>query len=454
MTKMKKIILLTVLATIIYSCTIDKEEIELNTTNNLEYTVPDITSNTGLYKGIFTTNDSKIRATIAIVIPNNQPLSYSAIKPYATLRFMNGKIVQLSATTTINYNNSINNLLFKGSNISFKFSVAANGNNPIITDVKYQDTESFILIRKEKQQAPISTITGTYVCDECGTHPNLNNGQAQTYSFIITPDPNGGDDIISSQIMAGTTMYTGTGTQNNCIDNGTLTSCEINGVTNLFNSTSSFTGLHIFNNENTNAGNDCSQVSGTWSWDSVNFGALSGTFISDNNCNFNTIAIEDYDGGIPAWPAATDVPFFDNGSDGFFGPNNGATSGANQIDFPKITGNFLFLRDLNDEGENGTTGDATITFSNINVSGNTNIQVAFDYDVNEYDNGDDVSYRIVLDGIDQPEVILVDGFSDLTAKGTEVINIPNGTTTVGFKLILNQNGPDNAGFDNFRIMAQ
>ena len=32
-----------------------------------------------------------------------------------------------------------------------------------------------------------------------------------------------------------------------------------------------------------------------------------------------TIAIQNFDGATPAWSYSSDVPFFDNGGDGFFG---------------------------------------------------------------------------------------------------------------------------------------
>jgi len=48
--------------------------------------------------------------------------------------------------------------------------------------------------------------------------------------------------------------------------------------------------------------------------------------------------------------------------------------------------------------------------------------------------------------------LLVDGFSGLMVSGTEIINIPNGTTGVILVLGVKQEGSgDREGFDNFRV---
>ena len=65
-----------------------------------------------------------------------------------------------------------------------------------------------------------------------------------------------------------------------------------------------------------------------------------------------------------SWGYTSDVPFFDNGIDGFFG----ITDASNSIfsNLTSLTNNFLGIRDLDDEG-NGTSGLATLTFNTINV---------------------------------------------------------------------------------------
>lgn len=133
------------------------------------------------------------------------------------------------------------------------------------------------------------------------------------------------------------------------------------------------------------------------------------------------------------------------------------TNGADRWDFstalnaivPSAGTQFWGVQDLN-----GNCGGAseTITFADFPLGGATGVTIAFDYDIVGFDNGDDVFYTVVLDGVQQPQVQLVNGGGGFTTGGylTETINIPNGTTTVGLILEVSQNGgSDFAGFDNF-----
>ena len=158
------------------------------------------------------------------------------------------------------------------------------------------------------------------------------------------------------------------------------------------------------------------------------------------------IAIQDFDTGN-TWSFSSDVAFFDNGSDGFFGITSSlGTLGTG------LTDNFLGVRDLDDEGDNGTGGDATITFSAVNVSAYSSISVSFNYDVDGFDTGDNVQYQILINGVGQGIVNIVSSGSPSSTDGTINEAIPDGTTTVGLQLILNQNGgSDYAGFDEFQI---
>ncbi|WP_041567193.1 hypothetical protein [Nonlabens dokdonensis] len=146
------------------------------------------------------------------------------------------------------------------------------------------------------------------------------------------------------------------------------------------------------------------------------------------------------------WNYSSDVSFFDNGSDGFYGITTTLPFYSSTI----MQNDFVGIDDLNDEG-NGTSGFATLTFDTVAVSGN-NISIQFDYDIQEWDNNDDVYYTAVVDGVDQTEVFFFDGIGDLSANGTEIISVPNGTSTVGFRIRFRQNGPDRGGFDNFRVV--
>lgn len=160
-----------------------------------------------------------------------------------------------------------------------------------------------------------------------------------------------------------------------------------------------------------------------------------------------TIWEQNFDGNT-SWSYSSNVSFFNNGTDGFYGITDGLPASSPDV---TMNGNFLGIADLNDEG-NGTSGFATITFITVAVSGN-NLTLEFDYDIYEFDDNDDVYYTVTINGVDQTEVFFINGSSNLSISGTEVITIPNGTTSIGFKIRIRQNdSSDRAGFDNFKII--
>jgi hypothetical protein len=153
-----------------------------------------------------------------------------------------------------------------------------------------------------------------------------------------------------------------------------------------------------------------------------------------------------------SWGYASDVPFFDNGTDGFYGITDSTNGGFSNI--TTLTNNFLGILDLDDEGVNGTPGFATISFNTINVLAASNgVTLSFDYEFFEFDTGDDAFYTVSIDGIPQTEVQLINGFADLSLNGTISVIAPPGTTTIGLSIRIRQNGAgDYAGFDNFAIV--
>lgn len=184
----------------------------------------------------------------------------------------------------------------------------------------------------------------------------------------------------------------------------------------------------------------------------------------------NTVAVMNFDGSTPEMGLSTDVPFFDNNSDGFFGihdenmnPNDGVptdTGDGNASDVAAITlgtilRDFLFVNDLDDEGNNGTPDEATVTFGPVSVTGQTDLLFSFDYDVVSFDGGDDVFYQLTIDGIPQGRVHLIDGGTGgVSDRGTVDIVIPDGSNSVSLDLIIEQNGDaDQAAFDNFIVTA-
>ncbi|MEM6297968.1 MAG: IPT/TIG domain-containing protein [Bacteroidota bacterium] len=134
------------------------------------------------------------------------------------------------------------------------------------------------------------------------------------------------------------------------------------------------------------------------------------------------------------------------------------TSGGDVWDYSTTLGTlspsagsaFWGVQDL--DGNCGSAAGETISFASTSVAGFTGVTIRFDYNIIGFDNGDDVFYTVTIDGFAQPQVQLVNGNSNFSTGGyvTETINIPPGTSTVAFELLVDQNGGgDRAAFDNF-----
>ena len=163
-----------------------------------------------------------------------------------------------------------------------------------------------------------------------------------------------------------------------------------------------------------------------------------------------TFAVQDFDTNIN-WNYSLNPMVYNTNNDIWdivttLGP------GTSEIDM--VSGYFLGCRDL-DNPITGINLIHEIAFINVNISRVVNARLAFDYDVFEFDNGDDVQYEVFHDDVSQGIVNFVNGSGDLTVEGTITINIPNSVTNVRIILGISQNGDtDFAGFDNFRVYGE
>ena len=175
--------------------------------------------------------------------------------------------------------------------------------------------------------------------------------------------------------------------------------------------------------------------------------------LTSNAALADLIAVQDFDGGTPVWSFVADpvAGSFTTTSDTWDIVTSVGT-GGNAI---TMSNNFWGARDIeNGDNPNGTFG--TLTFSDLSVTGLSDISVTFDYSVLGWDAGDDLSYQVVLDGVAQTSVLLIDGVNGggVTAAGTETINVANGTNTVGLIIRMEQNGGgDWGGIDNVTLNA-
>lgn len=163
-----------------------------------------------------------------------------------------------------------------------------------------------------------------------------------------------------------------------------------------------------------------------------------------------TVAYQDFDTNL-SWSYSESPAFYSVGND-IWDVVSSLGTGTSAID--RTSGNFLGCRDLNNTNGGGGFYHE-ISFVNVDVSSLSNVRVEFDYDVFEFDAGDDVRYEVFHDDIGQGQVILINGASDLTAEGTVSISIPPSVNLVRLTLGIIQNGDgDFAGFDNFRVFGE
>ncbi|MCK8480535.1 T9SS type A sorting domain-containing protein [Psychroserpens algicola] len=168
------------------------------------------------------------------------------------------------------------------------------------------------------------------------------------------------------------------------------------------------------------------------------------------------IAVQDFDASTPEWNYSSNVATFDNGwgTDGYYGLID--ISSASPLDNPSFSNTIFGENDLNDEGDNGTTGFATLSFDPIDISSFENVKLSFDWDVHGYvNNSDDAQYRLVYDGVNQPVVFLLDGNGAIdTDEGTVSIDIPDAVSTIALQIRVRNNGINGySGFDNFKLVS-
>lgn len=240
------------------------------------------------YKGIFATLNSEYRATIDIYIPSGK--SYTkTLKPHATVHFSDGTAIKATAQFNYGANESIENLVFTGDNLSFSFSADANGANGQISNAIYKNVETSIKIANANRGTvePVA-LMGTYTTPDSGDHPYLGTGVTQTFNILFEFSDTGATEDITTQIILNANDF-GTDTGNEqmgCEGAGdSASSCPISGSS--FNDLITWSGIHTFDFVN-----DCNGVNGTWEFDSITYGLISGTFISDNVCS--TVLL-DYD---------------------------------------------------------------------------------------------------------------------------------------------------------------
>ena len=175
-------------------------------------------------------------------------------------------------------------------------------------------------------------------------------------------------------------------------------------------------------------------------------------FVAASQAHAAVIAVEDFDGGSPAWVNDIEVQQFKDpepkdSTDGLF-------IQAASSDNPGFAGNSAFGRDLRGEGDEPSLDPFRFTFANVDVSGFSDVTLSFDFAGRNLF-GQRGVYIVVIDGVDQPEVVLYNGTVDTpevtNPVSSPLIPIADHASTVGLRLEGRLNGPKTIEFDNFRL---
>ena len=323
---MKKLLSACVCLLILVSC---QREVSLDnsTSQILNLDTASIASNIGIYKGVFTTLDSKERATVEITITDATRFAATyGNRATAVLKFEKGNTVTATAVRAIELGESIQDLVFESPELSFVFSVENDGNSPTISNVSYNNTPSDILIVKHSTRNPVNPVLGTFICTGCNGNTTVTNAVSQTFNMTITA----GD--VATQAVVDGSSYQGEGLEATSADNGDGTSsAAVSGSVTTPASTVDFAGTHTFST----TGDDCSEVTGNWTW---NTNGVTGTFESDTSCGTTSVVLLDYD------------------FNAFNGSGFSPTPSAGQLDSNVIIANG-FSGSLNFGGTSPTTGD-------------------------------------------------------------------------------------------------
>jgi uncharacterized protein YcfL len=323
---MKKLLTLCVCLLILVSC---QREVSLDnsTSQILNLDTASIASNIGIYKGVFTTLDSKERATVEITIADaTRFASTYGNRATAVLNFEKGNTLTATAVRAIELGESIQDLVFESKELSFVFSVENDGNSPTISNVSYNNTPSDILIVKHSTRNPVNPVLGTFICTGCNGNTTVTNAVSQTFNMTLTAG------VVATQAVVDGSSYLGDGLEATSADNGDGTSsAAVSGSVTTPDSTVDFAGTHTFST----TGDDCSEVTGTWTW---NTNGVTGTFESDTSCGTTSVVLLDYD------------------FNAFNGSGFSPTPSAGQLDSNVIIANG-FSGSLNFGGTSPTTGD-------------------------------------------------------------------------------------------------
>jgi len=154
-----------------------------------------------------------------------------------------------------------------------------------------------------------------------------------------------------------------------------------------------------------------------------------------------TIALEDFD-GTSTWTNNVSTSLFVDPSS----PNEGLFIQEGSNLGPD---NVVFGRDLTNESGEEQFNPITLTFDPVDISAVTNVEVSFEYDLNGFDNTDEISYTLFVDNS-----AIDSGIFSGDDAGTYSFQVADAANSVNLEVVLDQNGAaDSFELDNFQIIS-
>ena len=171
--------------------------------------------------------------------------------------------------------------------------------------------------------------------------------------------------------------------------------------------------------------------------------------LTDDELTVTEIALQGFEGTAADTWVVTETPATYNIS----GDVWAAVTNIGGITAPAADAMFWGMQDLeNDNGGGAFQHD--LDFAAVDVSAYDNVLVEFQYNVNGFDNGDNLYYEVSFDGTPQGQVTLLAGGGGASTTGWETVSIPvtAGVSMVALTISAEQNGAsDQAGIDAVSI---
>lgn len=242
-----------------------------------------------VYKGIFASQNSSSRGTFELKTGSGDNLQKMVGNSIGKIFLSTGQIFQASAVRVEETIKSSDfKVVFESDDLSFKFTLDEN-DQPLITNVLYKDEEGSIIAAEHTGETPVVPLTGTYRCTNCETQ-TVANGDVEldqnerTFNMMLSNEA--GNQILSIQAVLGILVDTQFVIEESCIQNGQYTFCELKSGNAAIGEQVSWQGVHRFIPEGEIQ--NCSSITGNFTYISTELGSLNGEFKSDNTCPFTT----------------------------------------------------------------------------------------------------------------------------------------------------------------------